>query len=85
MKKFIIILSAVLVTSCKREGKTTEKTGNFDLEYLFEKDGCKVYRFYDGEYVYWANCAGKIEYKETRNSGKSQATHKTEAFTTVFK
>ena len=86
MRKLLIICIAVIsLISCKREAKTTERSGNFDLEFLFEKDGCKVYRFFDGEYVYWANCSGTLEHHTTRNSGKSQNTHKTEAFTTVLK
>lgn len=86
MKKLIIILSAVfLFTSCeKREPKTKEKIGDYNLELLFEKNGCKVYRFFDGEYVYWADCSGTIGYKEITQSGKSQTYHKTDSFTTVI-
>lgn len=87
MKKLIIILSAtVLLTSCeKREPKTKEKLGDYDLELLFEKDGCKVYRFFDGEYIYWADCSGKIGYKQKASAGKTQISHKIDSFTTVLK
>lgn len=31
----------------------------YRVDYLFEYDGCKVYRFYDrGQYVYFTNCQG---------------------------
>ncbi|NDV69143.1 DUF4884 domain-containing protein [Dysgonomonas sp. 25] len=34
---------------------------SYRVEYLFEHDGCKVYRFYDrGNYVYFTNCKGNI-------------------------
>ena len=32
----------------------------YKVEYLFEHDGCKVYRFYDnGNYVYFTSCKGE--------------------------
>jgi len=42
------------------------------VDYLFEHDGCKVYRFYDrGNYVYFTNCRGeaivKTDSTEIRN------------------
>lgn len=33
----------------------------YAVAYLFEKDGCKVYRFYDmGNYVYFTNCNSDV-------------------------
>lgn len=33
----------------------------YQVSYLFEHDGCKVYRFYDeGHYVYFTNCKGDV-------------------------
>ncbi|MEP7195223.1 MAG: DUF4884 domain-containing protein [Saprospiraceae bacterium] len=33
----------------------------YEISYLFEYDGCKVYRFYDqGNYVYFTNCKGEV-------------------------
>ncbi|HCY41263.1 MAG TPA: hypothetical protein DHV48_07910 [Prolixibacteraceae bacterium] len=33
----------------------------YQVEYLFEHDGCKVYRFEDrGHYVYFTNCVGDV-------------------------
>ena len=32
----------------------------YQVDYLFEHDGCKVYRFQDnGRYVYFTNCNGE--------------------------
>lgn len=41
---------------------TTQPKNNigYDVDYLFEHDGCKVYRFSDrGNYVYFTNCRGE--------------------------
>jgi hypothetical protein len=33
----------------------------YQIEYLFEHDGCKVYRFIDeGHYIYFTNCKGDV-------------------------
>jgi len=55
---------AVLSCSCytsmplKREKANNNET--YDVHYLFEHEGCKVYRFYDhGEYIYFTNCNGE--------------------------
>ncbi|WP_372650393.1 DUF4884 domain-containing protein [Draconibacterium sp.] len=41
--------------------KSPENNSTYNVEYLFEYDGCKVYRFYDqGEYVYFTNCKGDV-------------------------
>lgn len=59
------ILTAILFTGCLNEGQERQKTSNQEIEVtlLFEKDGCKVYRFIDGgRSVYWTDCRGKVEY-----------------------
>ncbi len=54
--KLSIIALAILFTSCINEPKQTEQNGNFKIEFLFEKDGCKMYRFRDGaRYIYWTD------------------------------
>ena len=53
----------------------TKEPGNnktYEVDYLFDHDGCKVYRFYDrGNYVYFTNCTGeaimKTDSTEVRN------------------
>lgn len=43
---------------------TREKPVNnstYRVEYLFEHEGCKVYRFMDmGHYIYFTNCEGDV-------------------------
>ena len=77
MKKYLLPLLAILSCSCF-SGKpiiTEEPKNNvtYTVVYLFEHDGCKVYRFYDrGEYVYFTNCNGetirKTDSTSIRNS-----------------
>jgi hypothetical protein len=51
MKKILFLgLTIISLSSCMGEGIERTKTNNdeFDVTYLFEKDGIKVYRFSDG-------------------------------------
>lgn len=55
---FILLLVMAGVSSCYtsvplKQGKS-ENNKTYEVSYLFEHDGCKVYRFYDrGNYVYF--------------------------------
>ncbi len=41
--------------------KAPENNGTYKVDYLFEHDGCKVYRFQDyGRWVYFTNCSGNV-------------------------
>lgn len=66
MKKtitFVGITLAAIFASCNAgvplaKGES-DNNRTYKIEYLFEHDGCKVYRFYDyGNYVYFTNCEG---------------------------
>lgn len=54
MKKFIFLLAFVfslVLTGCKKAGTQVQTDGekhDFDVQFLFETDGVKVYRFFDG-------------------------------------
>ncbi len=70
MKKYLIIL-VLFFSACKHEAQETTHSGDFKIEFLFEKDGCKMYRFKDaGDLIYWANCEGRTSYETTFVSGK---------------
>jgi len=70
MTKKIIYMAAafcigIISTSCYtgRSLMVTPSDNNdtYKIDYLFEHDGCKVYRFYDmGNYVYFINCNGSM-------------------------
>lgn len=57
-KILLLLPIALLLTSCVKDALTTASTNNnnFHVEFLFENDGCKLYRFYDRRYVYYTNC-----------------------------
>lgn len=67
MKLKILLFLAIgtMLYSCMT-GRPIEKikpenNPTYKVEYLFELDGCKVYKFYDsGHYVYFTNCRGDV-------------------------
>ena len=58
----IILVTAIAVSCSVRRPIITERASNnntYSVSYLFEYDGCKVYRFFDdGKFVYFTNCNG---------------------------
>lgn len=70
MKKFTLVLLMVfslILSSCGKAGTPAQRDGakhDFDVQFLFETDGVKVYRFWDaGEYIYFTNANGTTSYK----------------------
>lgn len=54
-----VCLALTALAGCEKPSQGIEKIGSFEVETLFEKDGCKVYRFTDyGEPHYFTNCGG---------------------------
>jgi hypothetical protein len=73
MKKILFLgLVSVLFLSCQREGLEELKTDNvnYRVELLFEVDGCKVYRFLDGEFHYFTTCNGSVTHKSNEKNSK---------------
>ena len=71
MKKLIVTLGVFLLfTSCVHEAQSKSHEGiDFEVEFLFEKDGVKMYRFYDnGRFHYYTN---KGETVSTQDAGKN--------------
>ena len=71
MKHLIIALGIALsLTSCKKEAQSTSTEGNnIKVEFLFEKDGIKVYRFFDNfDYHYFTS---RGETMTNQHSGKT--------------
>lgn len=59
-----ILAASLLISGCSIQQPITKQEPDnnktYQVEYLFEHDGCKVYRFYDrGRYVYFTNCNGE--------------------------
>jgi hypothetical protein len=69
MKKIIKIVAVVTmflfiqscVTQQPLQRAQSDNNQSYVVEYLFEHDGCKMYRFFDrGYYVYFSNCSSEI-------------------------
>lgn len=75
-----ITIGAMIFGACTNEPMSKEQLGKdngFEVEYLFEKDGVKVYRFWDvGHYHYFTTAGetistqtvGKQNYQENINN-----------------
>lgn len=69
LSKLLFIITIVLLTGCMKDEQSSETVGNgFQVEFLFEKDGVKVYRFFDGRYHYFTTTG---ETMTKQRSGKS--------------
>ena len=71
----LIGLGAMLFGACSNEPMSSERLGKddgFAVEYLFEKDGVKVYRFYDNGYAHYFTTKG--ETISVQNTGKTRHT-----------
>lgn len=76
MKYLIPIFFLVLLASCYTQkpvsAEPPRNNTTYNVEYLFEYEGCRVYRFWDrGNYIYFTNCKGeaiaKTDSTEVRN------------------
>ena len=78
MKKTIgLLLISILLVSCYGDGIEKTKTNNDDYEvtYLFEKDGVKMYRFYDGMHFHYFTSRGETITTQQNSSGKTTTYH----------
>lgn len=78
MKKILLSIFAVaMLSGCNGDGdrvQTLQSSDNFRVEFLFEVDGVKVYRFRDGlRDVYFTNTNGKCGYTDEQviSNGKT--------------
>lgn len=76
MKIILLILSAALILSCYKQGETVEVQNakdSFSVQLLFEKDGVKVYRFFDdGRSRYFTVGNGSFAPQDQAAGGKSK-------------
>ena len=62
-----------------------QRLRDYDVVFLFECNGVKVYRFrdcYTGECVYFTNANGKTYYEYTKSKGKFSVTCKVQSLNT---
>lgn len=66
-----------------RKQEYEQRLKDYDVKFLFECNGVKVYRFYDGEYVYFTDANGMTYYQYTTRTGKfSHTTHRIQSVNT---
>lgn len=99
MKKLILLsVLAFMVSSCVnnheppkpkltkeqiRKQEYEQRLKDYDVKFLFECDGVKVYRFYDGKYIYFTNANGMTKYQyTTRYGGFGYKTHRVQSINT---
>lgn len=81
---FMVTLAALALTGCEKKAvEKTEHSGDWEVEKLFTVDGCSVYRFYDGNWIYYSSCNGRTQYEYTTSTGKVQTTHRVQADTST--
>ena len=80
-KLFIFSFIVMGITSCYtaiplKEGKSENNT-TYKVSYLFEHDGCRVYRFYDrGNYVYFTTRGDVTAIKNVSTAHRSVTIYK---------
>lgn len=66
-----------------RKQEYEQRLKDYNVKFLFECDGVKVYRFRDGEDVYFTNANGMTKYQYTTRTGKySRTTHRVQSINT---
>ena len=65
IKTSVLIILFISLLSCSIQQPISsmqpDNNESYQVEYLFEHDGCKVYRFLDsGNYVYFTNCNSDV-------------------------
>lgn len=70
-------LTLVLI-NCTKKGepvKISDAKDDFEVQRLFTRDNCTVYRFYDnGYYRYFTNCSGSTMTTQSYQCGKMRCT-----------
>ena len=65
----IVAFFLVAFTACEKQAQSSViKGNNIEVEFLFEQDSVKVYRFYDGSYHYFTT---RGETMSTKSAGKT--------------
>jgi hypothetical protein len=63
MRKILLLVSIISLVGCANEPMSVEVTGKdnkFEIEFLFEKDGVKMYRFYDASHYHYFTTRGDV-------------------------
>ena len=74
-KILVFIIAALTLSGCDEDNRHPISTGyttnGYNIEYLFEQDGCKMYRTYSkGNWVHFMTCPRSMT-SEIKNCGKN--------------
>ena len=78
------IATVLVLSACHGPAEDTIRTTNYDVERLFDIDGCNVYRFFDSGYKYVVTCPNgmaRTNWDETHTTGKVTTTEEHEVNT----
>ena len=80
---FLVLGFIFFINFCFGPSKE-ESARDHAMQVVQEIDGCKVYRFYDGNYHYVTKCGDKVTTQKNwdESCGKACTRHKTEDITT---
>jgi hypothetical protein len=73
-----IMVGAIIFGACSNDPMSKERLGKddvFEVEYLFDKDGVKVYRFEDGGRYHYFTTKGETISTQQTSSGKTTTYH----------
>ena len=57
---FLLVMTLLTLSSCYKDAQSRTTEGNgFDAQFLFEKDGVKVYRFLDAGSMHYFTSRGE--------------------------
>lgn len=76
----VLVCLVTVLTSCggypdQVPESSVVTNNNYPVHFLFEHEGCKVYRFSDGTRdVYYTNCNGSTSWQTTKQVGKHRVT-----------
>jgi Domain of unknown function (DUF4884) len=70
----VVFATFIALQSCVVQRPVSTKTASnnkdYNVSFLFEHDGCKVYRFNDrGEFIYFTSCNGETSKAHADTSG----------------
>jgi hypothetical protein len=88
MKLLATILTLTVLTSCGGYSGdpiyVDTTSSKYEVYFLFEHEGCKVFKFMDnGRVVYYTNCDGNTSWEVTRQQGKHTTTDRYNVPTSV--
>lgn len=69
------MLACLVLLGCQGRPIASTQTANpeYAIDFLFEHEGCRIYRFFDGHYVYFTNCGGTTsQYKSGKVTVQQQ-------------